>query len=156
MKVSEELVEEVRNRLEDIIHVKVKVRLGGEPVFMPSSQYKCPVCTRTHQSDNLVLNWKLQLDCFSNRQRGGKAAQPFQILDAVEEFTKEHHNAEQLRAVLESVEAVDDNPFEHMDTQFVTQKYVGFDINRPTTYVVSSMGSGKSLALKGLLEQQTL
>ena len=52
----------------------------------------------------------------------------------------------------ESVETLEDNPFEHMETQFVTQKYIDFVINRATTYVVSSMGSGKSVTLKNLLE----
>ena len=66
--------------------------------------------------------------------------------------TKEQYNADQLRIVHESVVTVDDNPFEHMETQFVTQKYIDFDIQRATTYVVSSMGSGKSVTLKKLLE----
>ncbi len=73
-------------------------------------------------------------------------------MESVALYTKQQENAEHLRTILESVNADDENPFENMETQFVTQKFINFDINRPTTFVVSSMGSGKSVMLKNLLE----
>jgi len=59
----------IRNKLEKILSQKVftNVTGNGEPTFIPSYKYKCPVCSSMHENDNLVLNYKLQLDCFSNR-----------------------------------------------------------------------------------------
>ena len=48
VNVSDEVLEEIRLKLENMLQTTVKLKIGTEPVFIPAKEYNCPVCTNKH------------------------------------------------------------------------------------------------------------